>query len=85
MHGFACAHDGVPCDIDAISKDGRMRMEKVCSNDPNGRLRKAIEVGVDFTVVKWVVFAALGKKMETIIMGALNTVQQTSEGSHSIY
>ncbi|CAK0886599.1 unnamed protein product [Prorocentrum cordatum] len=79
LHGFACVHDGVESDIDDLTKDGKMHIDTVCSRDKHGLLRNAIEVGVKFTVVKWVVHAAL-PNVAHIVGGALNTVQQTSEG-----
>ena len=79
MHGFSCVWDGVECDIDSLTKNGFMCKDQVCSNDPKGLLRDAIDNGVNFTIIRWVVHAAL-PMVADIIGGALNTVQQTSEG-----
>ena len=84
LHGFACVHDGVESDIDELTKHGKMHIDIVCSRDKHGLLRNAIEVGVKFTVVKWVVHAAL-PSVAHIVGGALNTVQQTSEGNAQLY
>ena len=84
LHGFACVHDGVESDIDELTKHGKMHIDTVCSRDKHGLLRNAIEVGVKFTVVKWVVHAAL-PSVAHIVGGALNTVQQTSEGNAQLY
>ena len=56
-----------------------MDLDVVCNRDKSGLLRDAIVNGVKFTVVKWVVHAAL-PMVAKIVGDALNTVQQTSEG-----
>ncbi|CAK0863772.1 unnamed protein product [Prorocentrum cordatum] len=79
LHGFACVHDRVKSEYESLTKDGYMDLDVVCNRDKRGLLRDAIANGVKFTVVKWVVHAAL-PMVAKIVGDALNTVQQTSEG-----
>ena len=79
LHGFACVHDRVKSEYESLTKDGYMDLDVVCNRDKSGLLRDAIVNGVKFTVVKWVVHAAL-PMVAKIVGDALNTVQQTSEG-----
>ncbi|CAK0857291.1 unnamed protein product [Prorocentrum cordatum] len=79
LHGFACVHDRVKSEYESLTKDGYMDLDVVCNRDKRGLLRDAIVNGVKFTVVKWVVHAAL-PMVAKIVGDALNTVQQTSEG-----
>ena len=79
MHAFACVLDGVPTDLQSISKNGRIHRETVLENDVSGNFAHALDVGVNFVLVRWVVHAAL-PLVQDIVGSALNTVQQTSEG-----
>ena len=78
VHGFACVGDEVPCSIESISVNGKMNKQKVCQNDP--LLLKVVEKGMLFKyVMRWEVYAAL-PTVADIVVGALNTVHQVSEG-----
>lgn len=77
FHGFSCAFDGVPCDDPEISTNGLMDKYKIYKGDPG--LRQAIDGKLRVKVIRWQVLAAL-PKIGDIIIGALNTVHQSSEG-----
>ena len=83
MHAFACVLDGVPTGLDSIARNGRVHRGAVLENDVGGKLANAIDVGVKFLVVRWLVHAAL-PAVQDIIGSALNTVQQTSEGHATV-
>ncbi|CAK0910872.1 unnamed protein product [Prorocentrum cordatum] len=72
LHGFACVHDRVKSECESLTKDGYMDLDVVCNRDMRGLLRDAIVNGVKFTVVKWVVHAAL-PMVAKIVGDALNT------------
>jgi hypothetical protein len=76
-HGMACAYDEVPCDIENISKDGRMNRNKIFDGDDI--FKNTILTGVEYKIMKWVIHAAL-PQLTNIIMSALNTTTQISEG-----
>ncbi|CAK0870316.1 unnamed protein product [Prorocentrum cordatum] len=69
----------IGAECESLTKDGYMDLDVVCNRDKRGLLRDAIVNGVKFTVVKWVVHAAL-PMVAKIVGDALNTAQQTSEG-----
>ena len=76
-HGMACVIDDVPCTIPNISRDGKMNKELVFDRD--AAFQKAVEGGIRFRVLRWIileVFPIIAK----LIQRALNTVMQVGEG-----
>ena len=76
--GFAQLHDEVPCDIEAISENGRMSKKK-CFDDRN--IKAAVEKGLEYDFIDHRIEVAF-PIIPHIIQSALNTVQQVSEGEN---
>ena len=76
-HGMACGAQGVPCDIEEISTNGRMDRDKICKGDP--MMLQAMSAKPSFEVFKWVVHAAL-PSITAIFSNALNEMSTVAEG-----
>lgn len=76
-HGFSCVKQGVPCDIDEITTNGRMDIDKICKGDPV--FLDALSKPMKFMTFKWVVFKALPEVFE-VFGAALNELSTAAEG-----
>ena len=76
-HGMSCIFDSVPCDIQSISKNGKMSQDKLFEHDQE--FKAAVMQNINYKVLRWEVHAVL-PKIASIIMSGLNTEQHIGEG-----
>jgi hypothetical protein len=77
VHGFACAHDQVQSQCEALATLGKLDPTKIIGNDT--ALRHCIYEKIKVKQLRWEIHAALPQTTK-IIVSALNTVMQVGEG-----
>lgn len=80
-HSFGMLHDEVPCDIEALSENGRMSKSKLFMKDK--ALERMVMQSCEWLVIRWEI-AALFPMVCIIIQAALNTTTQQAEGESQV-